>query len=89
MDLISITGIGASICTATASIPQFVKIVTCKKANDISLVMLLVLITGLGLWILYGFLKKDIILMVANTIPFAVNILIVIFYFRYKNNKAG
>jgi MtN3 and saliva related transmembrane protein len=89
MDLISITGIGASICTAMASIPQLVKIVMSKKANDISLVMLLVLITGLGLWILYGFLKKDIILMVANAIPFMVNILIVIFYFRYQNNNAG
>jgi MtN3 and saliva related transmembrane protein len=89
MDLISITGIGASICTATASIPQLVKIVTYKKANDISLMMLLVLTTGLGLWILYGILKKDIILMVANAIPFVVNVLIVIFYFRYKSNKAG
>lgn len=89
MDMISIAGIGASICTATASIPQLVKIVRDKKVNDISLVMLLVLITGLGLWIVYGFLKKDMILMVANAIPFIVNILIVIFYFRYKNNKAG
>jgi MtN3 and saliva related transmembrane protein len=76
-------------CTATASIPQLVKIISSKKVNDISLVMLLVLITGLGLWILYGFLKKDIILMVANAIPFVVNTLIVIFYFRYKNNKAS
>lgn len=87
MDLISIIGIGASICTATASIPQLVKIIRCKKADDISLIMLLVLIIGLGLWVFYGFLKKDIILMVANVIPFVMNTLIVIFSFRYKNSK--
>jgi MtN3 and saliva related transmembrane protein len=89
MDLISIIGIGASICTAIASIPQLVKIIKCKKADDISLVMLLVLIIGLGLWVFYGYLKKDIILMVANAIPFIMNILIVIFSFQYKSNKAG
>jgi MtN3 and saliva related transmembrane protein len=87
MDSITIIGIGASICTATASIPQLIKIVKCKKADDISLAMLLVLITGLGLWVFYGFLKKDMILMVANVIPFIVNIFIAILSFRYKNNK--
>jgi MtN3 and saliva related transmembrane protein len=89
MNLITIIGLGASICTATASIPQLIKIVKCKKANDISIVMLLVLITGLGLWVLYGFLKKDIILMTANAIPFIINILILMFSFRYKNSKTG
>jgi MtN3 and saliva related transmembrane protein len=89
MDLITVIGIGASICTATASIPQLVKIIKCKKADDISLMMLLVLIAGLGLWIFYGFLKKDIILMVANAIPFIVNTLIIIFSFQYKNHKAA
>jgi MtN3 and saliva related transmembrane protein len=87
MDLITIIGIGASICTATASIPQLVKIIKCKKADDISLAMLLVLIAGLGLWVFYGFLKKDIILMVANAIPFIVNTLIVFFTFRYKSDQ--
>lgn len=88
MDLVFIIGIGASICTATAAIPQLVKIIKCKKANDISLMMLTVLIAGLGLWVFYGFLKKDIILMVANTIPLVINILIIIFSSYYKNSRA-
>lgn len=84
MNLITIIGICASILTATASIPQLIKIIRCKKAEDISIVMLLLLIAGLGFWVCYGFMKKDMILIIANTIPFIVNLLIVIFALRYK-----
>jgi len=87
MNEITILGIGASLCTATASIPQLYKIIKSEKAGDISTVMLLVLIAGLGLWVGYGVLKKDFIIVVANAIPFIVNGLILILSLRYKKNK--
>jgi MtN3 and saliva related transmembrane protein len=86
MSGITILGIGASLCTATASIPQLYKIIKFKKAEDISVVMLLVLVVGLGLWVGYGALKKDFIIMIANAIPFIVNVLILILSLRYKKN---
>ncbi len=44
----TITGIVASILTATASIPQLIKIIRNKEAKDISLLMVTVLILGLA-----------------------------------------
>lgn len=85
MDNITLVGIAASAFTGTASIPQFIKIARSKKADDISAVMVLVLIAGLGLWVYYGILKEDWILLVANTIPCLVNMGILLLWFRYKD----
>jgi MtN3 and saliva related transmembrane protein len=52
-------GIGAGICTAISLLPQLIKIIKDKKAEDISFLMLFVLLTGVGGWIWYGLLKKD------------------------------
>ena len=80
----TITGIVASILTATASIPQLIKIIRNKEAKDISLLMVTVLILGLATWIVYGILKEDVIIIVANAIPCFVNILIGVMKLHYK-----
>ena len=84
MEWITIVGIGASICTATASIPQLIKIHKDKKADDISLIMVLVLVVGLGLWVYYGVLKKDYIIIIANSIPCLVNMMIGVLKIKYS-----
>lgn len=50
MDLVTGVGIGASILTSTSLVPQLVKLIKEKKADDVSLGMLVVLWAGLGLW---------------------------------------
>lgn len=84
MEIVTITGIIASILTATASIPQLVKIIRNKEAKDISLLMITVLILGLATWVVYGILKEDVIIIVANAIPCFVNILIGVMKLHYK-----
>lgn len=59
MNLISVIGIAASVCTTTSLFPQLIKIWHEKKAYAISFYMLGVLFAGVALWIYYGFLKKD------------------------------
>ena len=86
-DLITIIGVGASICTASASIPQLIKIAKSKSAGDISKLMVAVLIVGLGLWVYYGFLKSDVIILTANAIPFMVNLSILILSFKYNKEE--
>ncbi|MEO5581552.1 MAG: SemiSWEET transporter [Saprospiraceae bacterium] len=76
MEWITIVGISASICTAVASVPQLIKILKEKKADDISLIMILVLVVGLGIWVYYGVLKEDYIIVIANSIPCLVNMMI-------------
>jgi len=83
-NLENIIGISASVFTAMASLPQLLKIIKEKKADDISAIMLLVLLTGLGLWVCYGFFKKDWILIIANSFSFLLNLVISVLKMVYK-----
>ena len=73
-----LVGIGASIFSAVASVPQLIKLIREKKADDISVLMYGVLIAGLGLWIVYGIFKNDYILIVSNTFSFIINLSVMI-----------
>jgi len=88
MNYITLTGIAASICTALASVPQLTKIIKTRKADDISLLMLGVLIVGLGLWVVYGVFINDYIVVVANSVPFLVNLSMAILSLIYKRRNA-
>ena len=80
----NIIGIAASACTAIAAIPQLLKLLKEKKADNISLGMLLTLISGLGLWVAYGWSKSDWIIIISNSISLLLNTSVLILAVRYK-----
>ncbi len=77
-------GIVAGICTAVSLLPQLIKIIKEKKAEDISYFMLLILLTGLAGWVWYGVVKKDYPIIFTNSFSFLVNAAVIFFTFRYK-----
>jgi len=87
MNTETIIGVAASACTAASLIPQLTKVVREKKAENVSLWMLLVLFAGLGLWVYYGILKNDWIIIVSNSFSFIVNLLLAVFTIKYKNKN--
>lgn len=74
----------ASICTATSLIPQLIKIIRDKKADDISLPMLAILFAGVALWIWYGVMKNDLIIIISNAISLMLNAVIVVLSVKYS-----
>jgi len=84
MDKISIVGIGASILTAASLVPQLIKLIREKKAEDISVVMLSILLCGLGLWIYYGIMKNDLIIVISNAFALVINLSTVALTLLYK-----
>jgi len=80
-------GLGAGICTAISMVPQLIKIIREKKAEDISYFMLFILLAGLGGWIVYGFLKTDYPIIVTNSFSLLVNLLIIGFSIKYKKTS--
>lgn len=88
MDFINIIGISASVLTATSLLPQLVKICKEKNAEDISFYMLGILFAGVALWIYYGFLKKDMIIVYSNAVSLLLNVAIVIASIHYKKKKS-
>jgi MtN3 and saliva related transmembrane protein len=87
MNTETLIGIIASGCTAASLIPQLVKVIKEKKAENVSLVMLAVLFVGLGLWVYYGVLKEDIIIIVSNSFSFIINVLLVVFTLKFKKKE--
>jgi|SRR5690349_10016693 MtN3 and saliva related transmembrane protein len=79
-----IVGLAAGICTAISLLPQLIKLLKHKKAEDISLFYLVILFVGLGLWIWYGFLRKDIPIIVTNGFSLVINGIIIVLGIRYK-----
>ena len=84
-----IIGLTAGVFTATSLFPQLVKIIKEKKAEDISVPMLLILMTGLSLWIYYGTLIKDLPLILTNSFSLCFNLLIIFFKWKYKKAPTG
>lgn len=79
-------GLSASIFTGISMLPQLIKIYKEKKEGDISYVMLCILITGLGLWVWYGVVKEDWIIIISNGISILINLTILFLNIYYKNN---
>lgn len=64
--LFSIVGLLAAALTSLSYIPQLQKAWPRGATEDISLKMLVVLCLGLALWIAYGFIRSDWVVVVAN-----------------------
>ena len=77
-------GIVAGVLTSVSMIPQLVKVIKEKDAENLSWVMLLVLITGLSLWVWYGFLKDELPIILSNAFAVLVNITLLICFFIFK-----
>jgi MtN3 and saliva related transmembrane protein len=87
MNWTQVIGLAAGVCTSTSLLPQVVKTIKEKKAEDVSLVMLLVLGTGIILWIVYGIRKNDLPIIATNAFSLLVNITMVILRIKYKKQK--
>lgn len=88
MNFIEVLGLVAGVFTSTSLLPQLVKLLKDKKANDISLGMLFTLLTGLALWIVYGVYRNDLPIILTNSFSFVLNIATVVLSIKYKKRSA-
>ena len=71
-------GYFAAILTTAAFLPQLIKTLKTKKAEDVSLLTLIMFICGVGFWILYGFKISSSPILIANIITLILNLFILI-----------
>ena len=84
MNWTQIIGLAAGILTASSLLPQVIKTLREKKAEDVSLIMLFVLQAGLVLWIVYGIKREDLPIIATNSFSLLVNIVMVILRIKYR-----
>ena len=75
---VEIFGYIAAILTTAAFLPQLIKTLKTKKADDVSLIPLIMFIIGVLSWIIYGYKISSIPILIANLITFILNLLILI-----------
>ena len=84
---IEVLGLVAGGITSVAMMPQLIKVIKEKNAEDISVVMLLVLITGLSLWVWYGILQNELPIILSNSFSVLVNITLLICCRMFKKKS--
>jgi len=82
----NVLGIVAGVLTSVSMIPQLVKVIKEKNVEDISWIMILVLISGLSLWVWYGFLKDELPIILSNAFAVLVNISLFICYLLFRKS---
>lgn len=82
----TVIGLTAAVCTTAANLPQLKKAWVTGQTDDLSLKTLLLFGSGLVLWIIYGVLQKDVIIMLANGI--SLLILSAILYLKVLQPRA-
>jgi MtN3 and saliva related transmembrane protein len=91
MDYIQTLGIVAAIFTSAANVPQALKIIRTKSTKSISAATYGLLFTGLTLWLIYGILKNDLPIILANAVSSALAgiILVMKLMFRKKEDQSS
>tara|TARA_Y100001968_G_C19091692_1_gene588041 strand:- start:370 stop:648 length:279 start_codon:yes stop_codon:yes gene_type:complete len=84
LNYIDLFGFSAALLTTIAFLPQLYKTWQTKSAEDVSLVMLVLFITGLICWIIYGLKINSIPILVANIITFIFNFSILVLKISYR-----
>lgn len=82
----NVLGIVAGVLTSASMIPQLIKVLKEKNVKDLSLVMLLVLITGVSLWVWYGIMKDELPIILSNAFSVLVNLSLLVCYFIYRKS---
>ena len=80
-------GYFAAILTTLAFLPQLIKTLKTKKAEDVSLITLIMFLIGVLSWIIYGYKISSTPILIANIITFVLNLLILIFKITFSKSK--
>ena len=79
-------GYFAAVLTTLAFLPQLIKTLKTKKAEDVSLITLIMFLTGVLSWIIYGYKISSTPILLANVVTFILNFLILTFKIFYAKS---
>jgi MtN3 and saliva related transmembrane protein len=80
---ITLVGSIAALCTTAAFVPQVIRVVRLRSAEEISLTTFLVFSLGMAVWAAYGFLINSVPVILANIVTLALALTIVGLKLRY------
>lgn len=83
-NIIDIIGYFAAILTTLSFLPQAIKTIKTKDTSGISLIMYSMFTIGVLGWLIYGFIKNDIPIFIANLVTLSLAGVILSLKIKYK-----
>lgn len=81
---VAILGYTAGAITALTFLPQVIKTWREKSAKDISLTMFVIAAVNESMWIAYGILQNDWVIILTNVCVLALSLIMIFLKFRYN-----
>ena len=85
MNTVQLLGLAAGTLTTAAFLPQVIKTWKTRSAKDLSLGMFSLFCLGVALWLVYGWIVKDVPVMAANFITLMLASTLLVFKLRWRN----
>lgn len=83
MEISSLIGFAAGVCTTGSLLPQVIKTLKTKNTRDISLYMYILLNLGIFLWFIYGVLLREMPIMVANGVSLLLAMIVLVLKLKH------
>lgn len=80
-------GFIAAFCTTISFVPQAMKVIKTQKTDSLSLMMYALFTVGILMWLIYGYLLRDMPMMLANSITLILASMILYMKIRNKLRK--
>lgn len=84
MAFVDVLGYTAGAVTAFTFLPQVIKTWKVRSAKDISLLMFIIAATNEVMWIGYGVLKDDLVIILTNSIVLVMSLAMIYLKLRYN-----
>jgi MtN3 and saliva related transmembrane protein len=81
--LTDLIGITAGILVLSSFIPQLHKAYKTKRMSDVSIYLMILIASGMFLWVIYGVIRKDPVIIATNASGFILNIILMILKLKY------
>ena len=85
----SLIGILAAFLTTLSFVPQIIKAYHTRRMKDVSRYLMILFSTGSILWIVYGILHEDLVIIGANATAATFNLILLYYSFVYKVSTWG
>jgi MtN3 and saliva related transmembrane protein len=76
-------GVVAGVLVLLSFIPQIIKAYKTKKMIDVSIYLMGLISTGMFLWIIYGIIRNDVVIIGTNVSGFLLNVILIGLKIRY------
>ena len=82
-------GLFGAFLSSVTFVPQVYQAWKTKSVGDLSIWMILILLGNVSTWLIYGIVKSDLAIIIANSIILVLSLTMLVFKLSFGKGKAG